>query len=42
MASLSPKENVYYYECSNGEFRLVYFMPPDELGELIEQDRISP
>jgi hypothetical protein len=42
MAISSPKETVYYYECSNGQFRLVYFIPPDKLQELVEQNRISP
>lgn len=41
MAIKSPIEPVYYYECSNGGFRLVYFIPPDELERLVEQDRIS-
>ena len=42
MTIYSPKEKVYYYECSNGRFRLVYFIPPYELEHLIEQDKISP
>lgn len=41
MAIESPMETVYYYECSNGQFRLVYFIPPDELQQLIDQRNIS-
>ncbi|MHC4429096.1 MAG: hypothetical protein ACYS0D_10925 [Planctomycetota bacterium] len=32
---------MYYYECSGGSFRLVYFIPPDRLRQLREEDRIS-
>jgi hypothetical protein len=42
MPIASPREPVYYYEVSNREFRLVYFMPPEMLQNLIEEDRISP
>lgn len=41
MAIRSPKEAVYYYEASNGDFRLVYFIPPEELERLSEAGRIS-
>lgn len=37
-----PIEPVYYYECSAGDFRLTYFMPPEELRRLIEADDIRP
>lgn len=36
-----PKEPVYYYECSAGTYRLVYFMPPETFGSLLEQNKIS-
>jgi len=42
MAIASPNENVYYYECNNGQFRLFYFMPPRELKDLCDENRISP
>ncbi|MHC4641752.1 MAG: BTB/POZ domain-containing protein [Planctomycetota bacterium] len=41
MAIASPNENVYYYECNNGQFRLFYFMPPRELKNLCDTKRIS-
>ena len=34
MAIRSPQEPVYYYECSAGDFHLVYFIPPNELRRL--------
>ena len=37
-----PNESVYYYECSNGSFRLSYFIPPQELSRLSQEKRISP
>jgi hypothetical protein len=42
MAIASPRENIYYYECSNGRFRLTYFIPPGELKRLCDDNRISP
>ena len=42
MAIASPSEHVYYYECSNGRFRLTYFIPPGELKRLCDDNRISP
>lgn len=42
MAIEAPNENVYYYECSNGRFRLSYFIPPGQLKKLSKQGRISP
>jgi hypothetical protein len=36
-----PKESVYYYECSAGGFRLVYFIPPDELRRLNNQGLLA-
>ena len=41
MAIASPNENVYYYECNNGQFRLFYFMPARQLKELCDKKRIS-
>ena len=41
MEIASPKEPVYYYECSGGRYRLVYFIPPGVLRSLHEQGRIS-
>jgi hypothetical protein len=41
MAIASPNENVYYYECSNGQFRLSYFIPPAQLKKLSDEGRIS-
>jgi len=41
MAIKSPKEAVYYYEVSNAEFRLVYFIPPEELKRLVQDGRIK-
>jgi len=34
MSIISPKERVYYYECSYGKFRLTYFIPHSELKKL--------
>jgi hypothetical protein len=42
MAIASPRENIYYYECSNGRFRLTYFIPPGKLKQLCDDNRISP
>jgi len=42
MAIKTPNENVYYYECSNGRFRLSYFIPPGQLKKLSKEGRISP
>ncbi len=41
MAIASPSQPVYYYEVSAGRFRLVYFMPPEELERLRDDDLIS-
>jgi hypothetical protein len=41
MAVKSPKQAVYYYEAGNGRFRLVYFIPPEELLQLSQAGRIS-
>ena len=41
MAIASPNQNVYYYECSNGRFRLSYFIPPGQLEKLCREGRIS-
>lgn len=41
MAIRSPKEPVYYYEASHGEFRLVYFIPPEKLERLVQDGRIE-
>ena len=37
----SPKERVYYYECSYGKFRLTYFIPYDELEKLSKEGKIE-
>jgi hypothetical protein len=37
----SPKERVYYYECSYGKFRLTYFIPYDELEKLSKEGKID-
>jgi hypothetical protein len=41
MAIKSPKEAVYYYEASNGEFRLIYFIPPEELERLVQDGSVK-
>ena len=41
MSIKSPSQPVYYYEASNGKFRLTYFIPPDELEKLIGSGDIS-
>jgi hypothetical protein len=41
MAIKSPKEAVYYYEANNGKFRLVYFIPPEELERLVQDGSIK-
>ena len=41
MAIASPSQPVYYYEVSAGRFRLVYFMPPEELERLHHEGLIS-
>jgi hypothetical protein len=37
----SPKESVYYYECSYGRFRLTYSIPKSELRKLVEKGEIK-
>ncbi len=37
-----PKDPIYYYECSNGDYRLTYFIPADHLRRLIAQGEVSP
>ena len=37
-----PGEHVIYYECSYGNFRLTYHIPPGQLQLLITQNKISP
>jgi len=41
MAVASPRQPVYYYECSGGRFRLVYFIPVNELERLRAGDEIA-
>lgn len=41
MPIASPREPVYYYEVSRGDFRLVYFLPPQVLEQLAEAGRIT-
>lgn len=41
MEIATPKEPVYYYECSAGRFRLVYFIPPGELQRLRDRGQLS-
>jgi hypothetical protein len=36
-----PREPVFYYECSAGDFRLVYFLPAGHLKNLLRRRRIS-
>ena len=42
MSIAAPREQVYYYECSNGQFRLTYFIPCEELKALCSKNTISP
>jgi hypothetical protein len=42
MTIATPNEPVYYYECSNGAFRLFYCLPADELKGLCRENQISP
>lgn len=37
----SPKERIFYYECSYGKFRLTYFIPYDELEKLATEGKIK-
>ena len=37
-----PQEPVYYYECSAGDFRLVYYIPRNELERLCAEEGLSP
>ncbi len=37
-----PQESCYYYECSDGKFRLTYFIPPIVLKDLCDTGKISP
>ena len=37
----SPKERVYYYECSYGKFRLTHFIPYDKLEKLVKESEID-
>ena len=41
MSVKSPKERVYYYECSYGKFRLTYFIPYGELEKLSKEGIIK-
>jgi hypothetical protein len=41
MSVRSPKECVYYYECSYGSFRLTYSIPKSELKRLVEEGQIK-
>lgn len=41
MSIISPKERVYYYECSYGKFRLTYFIPHSELKKLPIKNQIK-
>ena len=36
-----PAEPVYYYECSNGNFRLNYFIPFERLEELVAEGALK-
>jgi hypothetical protein len=42
MTIATPNEPVYYYECSNGGFRLFYSLPAAELERLCRDNQISP
>lgn len=42
MTIATPNEPVYYYECSNGAFRLFYCIPAVELKRLYRENQISP
>lgn len=42
MKITTPSEPVIYYECSYGDFRLTYHIPPGQLQPLIDRDKISP
>ena len=37
----TPREPVYYYECSAGRYRLVYFLPTRELKRLRSDGRLT-
>jgi len=37
----SPSVPVYYYECSNGRFRLTYFIPFSELVSLVDNGKMN-
>lgn len=37
----SPRDAVFYYECSNMKFRLTYFIPPSKMETLIESGDLS-
>ena len=37
-----PSEPVVYYECSYGDFRLTYYIPPEQLQLIIARNNISP
>ncbi len=37
----TPREPVYYYECSAGSFRLTYFMPRSELERLHDEGKLA-
>ena len=41
MEVATPKDPVYYYEASAGRFRLVYFIPPEELKRLHDAGEIA-
>jgi hypothetical protein len=41
MTVATPNEPVYYYECSNGQFRLFYCLPAVELKRLRRANQIS-
>lgn len=42
MSVAIPRERCYYYECSDGRVRLTYFIPPNELDDMVAAGQISP
>jgi len=36
-----PRERCYYYECSHGNVRLTYYIPPDILENLVKKGKLS-
>jgi len=42
MEIVTPESKAYYYECSNGRFRLNYYLSFEMLEKLVKENKIKP